>query len=79
MEGDRAGPGRGITPRAVEETFAFIENDGGPRSKYLVRASYLQIYNEARPNCTAARVKGGRGGGARYRVDLRIPFSNPEG
>ena len=48
MEGDRVGPGRGIIPRAIDEVFAFIENDAAPRSKYLVRAAFLQIYNEAR-------------------------------
>ena len=46
MEGDRVGPGRGIIPRAIDEVFAFIENDAAPRSKYLVRAAFLQIYNE---------------------------------
>ena len=48
MEGDRVGPGRGIIPRAIDEVFAHIENDAAPRSKYLVRAAFLQIYNEVR-------------------------------
>jgi kinesin family protein 3/17 len=46
MEGARTGPDRGIIPRAVEDMFACIETDTAPGSKYLVRASYLQIYNE---------------------------------
>ena len=46
MEGEQHGPERGIIPRAVEDVFAYIENDTAPGSKYLVRASYLQIYNE---------------------------------
>ncbi len=46
MEGAQHGPERGIIPRAVEDVFAYIENDTAPGSKYLVRASYLQIYNE---------------------------------
>lgn len=50
MEGARTGPDRGIIPRAVENIFACIENDTAPGSKYLVRASYLQIYNEVRPH-----------------------------
>jgi hypothetical protein len=49
MEGAQHGPERGIIPRAVEDVFAYIENDTAPGSKYLVRASYLQIYNEV-PN-----------------------------
>ncbi len=48
MEGDRAGPGRGIIPRAIEDVFAAIEHDAAPHSKFLVRATYLQIYNEVR-------------------------------
>lgn len=41
---------------SVEDIFAAIENDPEPSAtKYLVRASYLQIYNEVRPrHCTAA-------------------------
>lgn len=47
MEGPSlTGPHRGIIPRAVDDIFASIENDGTPHSRYLVRASYLQIYNE---------------------------------
>lgn len=42
----RTGPHRGIIPRAIDDIFASIENDTTPHSKYLVRASYLQIYNE---------------------------------
>lgn len=46
MEGELQGPLRGIIPRTVEDIFTYIENDPEPSSKYLVRASYLQIYNE---------------------------------
>jgi hypothetical protein len=48
MEGGRTGPERGIIPRAIEDIFKHIETDTTPHSKYLVRASYLQIYNEVR-------------------------------
>lgn len=40
--------GRGIIRRAIEDIFAAIEHDAAPQSKFLVRASYLQIYNEVR-------------------------------
>jgi Kinesin motor domain len=43
-----AAPGRGIIRRAIEDVFAAIEHDAAPHSKFLVRASYLQIYNEVR-------------------------------
>ncbi|KAG2483602.1 hypothetical protein HYH03_017544 [Edaphochlamys debaryana] len=46
MEGAMEGPDRGIIPRTVEDIFTFIVNDPDPSSKYLVRSSYLQIYNE---------------------------------
>lgn len=46
MEGELQGAHRGIIPRTVEDIFTYIVNDPEPTSKYLVRASYLQIYNE---------------------------------
>ncbi|GIL51788.1 hypothetical protein Vafri_7705 [Volvox africanus] len=46
MEGAMEGPDRGIIPRTVEDIFTYIVNDPEPSSKYLVRSSYLQIYNE---------------------------------
>lgn len=46
MEGESEGPLRGIIPRTVEDIFRTIENDPDSSSKYLVRTSYLQIYNE---------------------------------
>lgn len=35
-------------PRAVEDIFQYIENDCAAHSKFLVRASYFQIYNEVK-------------------------------
>lgn len=37
---------RGIIPRAIEQIFMHIKNSVSPRMRFLVRASYLQIYNE---------------------------------
>ena len=44
MEGENMrGEHRGIIPRAIEDIFSYIQNDGeSVRSKFLVRASYLQ-------------------------------------
>ena len=36
----------GIIPRAIHEIFAHISLRQGPRTKFLVRASYAQVYNE---------------------------------
>ncbi|GBG86232.1 hypothetical protein CBR_g41137 [Chara braunii] len=47
MEGRPTPEHRGIIPRSIEDIFNYIENDTTARSKYLVRAAYLQIYNEA--------------------------------
>ena len=43
---DETGAERGIIPRAIEDVFDSIARDSGAKSKYLVRASYVQIYNE---------------------------------
>ena len=40
------GAERGIIPRAIEDIFDYIAEDSHARSRYLVRVSYLQIYNE---------------------------------
>mmetsp|Transcript_1675 Transcript_1675/g.3912 ORF Transcript_1675/g.3912 Transcript_1675/m.3912 type:complete len:854 (-) Transcript_1675:171-2732(-) len=37
---------RGIIPRAIEQIFGHIQKFASPRMRFLVRASYLQIYNE---------------------------------
>jgi hypothetical protein len=37
---------RGIIPRAIEQIFGHIQKYASPRMRFLVRASYLQIYNE---------------------------------
>jgi hypothetical protein len=36
----------GIVTRAVQEIFGSIAADSNPHNQYLVRVSYLQIYNE---------------------------------
>lgn len=49
MEGftyDCSDPNRGLIPRSIEEIFSYIENYSGSGAKFMVRASYLQIYNE---------------------------------
>jgi len=37
---------RGIVPRSMEEIFKYIENVSNSRTTFMVRVSYLQIYNE---------------------------------
>lgn len=49
MEGfkyDDNDPQRGMIPRAVEEIFHHIESADSSDSKFMVRVSYVQIYNE---------------------------------
>lgn len=48
MEGFTNEEERGIIPRAVEDVFAFIHDrrSESDDTKFLVRASYMQIYNE---------------------------------
>lgn len=38
---------RGIIPRSIEEIFNYIESYSTANTKFMVRASYLQIYNES--------------------------------
>jgi hypothetical protein len=40
-------PNRGIIPRSIDEIFKYIETYSSPDTKFMVRASYLQIYNES--------------------------------
>jgi kinesin family protein 3/17 len=39
-------PQRGIVPRSMEQIFKYIEAGSNRNSTFMVRASYLQIYNE---------------------------------
>ena len=39
-------PQRGIVPRSSEEIFKYIESSQNANTTFMVRASYLQIYNE---------------------------------
>merc|ERR1719271_297446 len=47
MEGENDPPElRGIIPRAFAQIFEMIAARGGENTEFLVRASYLEIYNE---------------------------------
>ena len=47
MEGVQDHPAeRGIIPRAIEHIFQHIQENEDPCIKYIVRGSYLQIYND---------------------------------
>jgi len=47
MEGMNDPPDlRGIIPRAFHQIFDLINSRGGQNTEFLVRASYLEIYNE---------------------------------
>ena len=37
---------RGIIPRTIEDIFAYIESNSNKDTKFIIRAAYLQIYNE---------------------------------
>jgi hypothetical protein len=47
MEGKPETPDQmGIIPRSIREIFHYIQAQASPTVRFLVRASYLQIYNE---------------------------------
>ena len=37
---------RGIIPRTIESIFSYIESNSNKDTKFIIRAAYLQIYNE---------------------------------
>ena len=45
-EGTSTAEKRGIIPRAIEQIFGHIQRHASQNMRFLVRASYLQIYNE---------------------------------
>ena len=63
LSGDADEPG--IIPRAMKDVFAFIRRT--PAREYLLRCSYLEIYNETihdllAPTMGAVQLQGGGGG-----------------
>ena len=41
---------RGIIQRTIEEIFTYIEHTSNENTKFIIRASYMQIYNESISN-----------------------------
>jgi hypothetical protein len=65
MEGFDDAQNRGIIPRAVEELFDYIHNVADSSIRFLVRASFLQIYNEnisdlLKPQRTNLAIRSGK-------------------
>ena len=65
MEGFHQHDQRGIIPRAIEQIFNHISSSVSPRLRFLVRASYLQIYNEVisdllKPERTNLAIREGK-------------------
>ena len=40
-------PKKGLIPRAIENIFKFIENNSNSDTTFIIRVTYLQIYNES--------------------------------
>jgi len=50
MEGfiyDYLSPKKGLIPRAIENIFRYIENNSNSDTTFIIRVTYLQIYNES--------------------------------
>ena len=50
MEGfsyDYLSPKKGLIPRAIENIFKYIENNSNSDTTFIIRVTYLQIYNES--------------------------------
>eukprot|EP00050_Salpingoeca_kvevrii_P005168 m.272751 g.272751 ORF g.272751 m.272751 type:complete len:1251 (+) comp11088_c0_seq1:32-3784(+) len=69
IEGDTEGDARGIIPRSIDDVFASIQDKKQANSKWLVRISFLQIYNEkiydllAKDNSRDLRIRESGDGG----------------
>ncbi|KAK8384035.1 hypothetical protein O3P69_016041 [Scylla paramamosain] len=81
MMGDRSSPG--IVPLAVQNIFRIIEDT--PDREYLIRASYMEIYNENISDLLAGQDTKGRSlniredlSGAVYVGDLKEEYANCE-
>lgn len=63
MDGARApADARGIIPRAIHGIFSQLQRETSPSKRFLVRAGYLQIYNEVvsdllRPDRTGLSIR----------------------
>ena len=55
---------QGMIPRAVADLFHSIHSTSSPQSHFLVRASYIQIYNEAITDLLMANGNSGSGSGS---------------
>ena len=82
MEGTPEAPG--IIPRAIGDIFAHIERESGSvhtsalRKRFLVRAAYLQIYNESisdllRPERTGLLIREDKKRGRQHEDEPRTP------
>ena len=50
MEGfsyNNSSPKKGLIPRAIENIFKYIENNSNSDTTFIIRVTYLQIYNES--------------------------------
>ena len=60
---------QGLIPRAVSDLFHLIHSTSSPSSHFLVRASYIQIYNETVTDLLMATGSGSGQGGLLIRED----------
>lgn len=60
MEGFTSEGELGIIPRSIEEIFSYIQECRDGHSKFLVRASYMQIYNEVISDLLQSPSSNGR-------------------
>ena len=75
MQGLSEPTSRGIIPRAIQQIFAHIHQASSAKIKFLVRASYLQIYNEViydllNPNGTNLAIREDKKRGVRLSLNL---------
>ncbi|EXJ95991.1 centromeric protein E [Capronia coronata CBS 617.96] len=67
MQGTMSSPG--VIPLAITDIFSYIRET--PHREFLLRVSYLEIYNEKIHDLLAVPVGGGVGGGQQEEIKLR--------
>jgi centromeric protein E len=67
MQGTMTSPG--VIPLAITDIFSYIRET--PHREFLLRVSYLEIYNEKIHDLLAASANGGIGGGPQDEIKLR--------
>ncbi|KIX00230.1 uncharacterized protein Z518_10369 [Rhinocladiella mackenziei CBS 650.93] len=75
MQGTMTSPG--VIPLAITDIFSYIRET--PHREFLLRVSYLEIYNEKIHDLLAVPVGGGGGGGIQQQEEIKLREDSKRG